>query len=139
MSLPGHVYLITTATHLRRRLFDDFRTARVAVLALNDWKTLGRCTLTAWVLMPDHLHAILHLGDDDELSQAVNRIKSRIARDVNRHLCLREPVWQSGFHEHLLRAEEDLRGVARYVVMNPVRAGLVRRASEYPHWDAMWL
>ena len=139
VSLPGHVYLITTATHLRRQLFDDFPTARLAVRALNNRKTLGHCELTAWVLMPDHLHAVLQLGDNDALSQAVNRIKSRIARDVNRRLCGTGPVWQAGFHERLLREEEDLKGVARYVVMNPLRAGLVRRVSEYPHWDAMWL
>jgi hypothetical protein len=35
--------------------------------------------------------------------------------------------------------EEDLAQIARYVVLNPVRAGLVRRVGDYPHWDAAWL
>jgi REP element-mobilizing transposase RayT len=49
------------------------------------------------------------------------------------------PRWQEGFHDHALRREEDLRDIARYIVLNPVRAGLVRNIREYPLWDAVWL
>ncbi|MEJ1380959.1 MAG: transposase, partial [Candidatus Sedimenticola sp. (ex Thyasira tokunagai)] len=48
-------------------------------------------------------------------------------------------VWQAGFHDHALRREEDIIGVARYVVANPMRAGLADRVGDYPHWDAAWL
>jgi len=48
-------------------------------------------------------------------------------------------VWQPGFHDHALRKEEDVRAVARYVVANPLRAGLVQRIGDYPHWNAIWL
>ena len=46
---------------------------------------------------------------------------------------------QDGYHDHALRQEEDLRAVARYIIANPVRAGLVERIGDYPHWDAAWL
>ncbi|MFB6261862.1 MAG: transposase, partial [Thiohalorhabdaceae bacterium] len=49
------------------------------------------------------------------------------------------PVWQPGFHDRAIRREEDLEAVARYVVANPLRAGLVDRIADYPHWDAAWL
>jgi putative transposase len=49
------------------------------------------------------------------------------------------PLWQKGFHDHAVRGDEDMRALARYVVANPVRAGLVRSVREYPHWDARWL
>jgi len=48
-------------------------------------------------------------------------------------------VWQDGFHDHALRREEDLKEVARYIIANPVRAGLVTRVGDYPLWDACWL
>ncbi len=48
-------------------------------------------------------------------------------------------MWQKGFHDHAIREEEDLRAVARYVVANPVRAGLVQSVRDYPHWDARWV
>jgi len=48
-------------------------------------------------------------------------------------------IWQDGFHDHALRQEEDLAEVARYIVANPLRAGLVERVGDYSHWDAVWL
>jgi putative transposase len=38
-----------------------------------------------------------------------------------------------------LRDEDDVKDWARYIVANPVRAGLVKRVGDYPHWDAVWL
>ena len=139
ISLPGHAYLVTTVTQRRERLFADFATARLAISALNHRETRAGGTLHVWVLMPDHLHMVLQLGEEDGISQAMNRIKSHIGRVVNRHLARTGAVWQSGFHEHLLRPDEDLKGIARYVALNPVRAGLVSRAMDYPHWDALWV
>ena len=52
---------------------------------------------------------------------------------------LRQPIWQGGFHDHALRQEDDVREVARYIVANPLRAGLVEQLADYPHWDAVWL
>ena len=42
------------------------------------------------------------------------------------------PLWQTGYHDHVLRAEDARLGVARYVLLNPVRAGLVENAEDYP-------
>jgi len=52
---------------------------------------------------------------------------------------LGRPVWQRGFHDHALRAEEDIVGVARYLVANPLRAGLCDKIGNYPYWNAQWL
>jgi REP element-mobilizing transposase RayT len=48
-------------------------------------------------------------------------------------------LWQKGFHDRALRREDDLAEVARYVVSNPVRAGLVSKTGAYSHWDAIWV
>jgi REP element-mobilizing transposase RayT len=48
-------------------------------------------------------------------------------------------IWQEGYYDHALRSEESLPDVARYIVMNPVRAGLVKSIRDYPLWDAQWL
>jgi REP element-mobilizing transposase RayT len=66
-------------------------------------------------------------------------VKSRSAIEINRLLGRRGRIWQKGFHDHAIRKEEDLRAVARYVVANPVRAGLVQSVRDYPHWDARWI
>jgi REP element-mobilizing transposase RayT len=138
-SLSGHYYHVTTATYLRRPLFAEFRAARSAIRALNSSEALAGSELIAWVLMPDHLHALVRLADDAELPRLMNRIKAATGRAVNRHFGTQGKVWQAAYHDHLIRNDENLQNVARYIVMNPLRANLVKRVSQYPHWDAVWV
>ena len=83
--------------------------------------------------MPDHLHWLMALGEGATLPVVVRAVKAVTAKRLGGAL------WQRGYHDHALRREEDLLEVARYVVANPVRAGLVTRVGDYPHWDAVWL
>src|SRR5690606_24982531 len=94
--------------------------------------------LLCWVLMPDHWHALIELGDES-LGVAVGRTKAVIMRDVGRALGRPLPLWAPGFHDHALRRDESLRRVARYVVANPLRARLVDSVGDWPLWDAVWL
>lgn len=87
----------------------------------------------AFVVMPDHVHWLLQLKDGVSLGEAVRRFKARVS------LALGASIWQRGFHDHALRRDEDIVAAARYVVANPVRAGLVRRIGDFAHWDAVWL
>ena len=73
------------------------------------------------------------------LSAVVKTFKARTAQDINGYLGIRGALWQKGFYDHGLREEEDLKDIARYIVANPLRAGLVEKIGDYPHWDAMWL
>jgi putative transposase len=138
-SLPGHYYHLTTTTLSRRRVFDDFHVARGAIRALHGVDALGSSELLAWVLMPDHLHILVRLGDELVLPQLMNRLKAAIAREVNRRLGVSGPVWQRAYHDHVIRDDETLEAVGRYIIMNPLRAGLVLRVGAYPHWDAVWV
>ena len=95
--------------------------------------------MLAWVLMPDHAHWLLQLGENDTLAGIVTRLKCASARSTNRALGRRGAVWGRAFHEHALRDERKLLMTARYLVANPLRAGLVSRLGEYPFWDSIWL
>ena len=88
--------------------------------------------------MPDHIHLLLQLGET-ELSVVMKRLKARTAIALNREIGRRGRFWAKGFHDHALRKEEDLLAVSRYIVANPLRAGLVKSVSDYPYWDAVWL
>lgn len=138
-SEPGRAYLVTTVSQRRVPLFSDFALARAAIGELTACDRDGLCKTLAYVLMPDHLHWLLTLEEGD-LSALARRFKSRSAIAVNR---LRntpgERVWQRGFHDHALRRDEEMKEMARYVVANPLRAGLANTLGEYPHWDAVWL
>ena len=133
VSLQGQVYHIVTTTRERTPAFSDFYQARIAIRVLMDEDRLGKVSTLAFVLMPDHLHWLLQLEDDVDIAQVVGRVKSLIARRCGGAL------WQSGFYDHALRKEEDVAAVARYIVANPLRAGLVSKLGDYSHWDAVWV
>lgn len=132
-SQPQQIYLVTAVTHLRQPFFQDFVCARQLVGVLRQAQMRQQASTLAYVVMPDHLHWLMQLGEGQALSACVQRIKSLSAHDAPGRL------WQKGFHDHAVRNEEDLPALARYIVSNPVRAGLVTRTGLYPHWDAVWV
>ena len=138
-SQPGLMYLVTTVVRQRQPVFADFVLARLVIGQLRHTDALGRSRTLAFVLMPDHLHWLMQL-QQGTLSRVVGDLKANAAKVVQRATGhAGQPLWQHGFHDHALRRDEDLAAVARYVVRNPVRAGLVRRVGDYPHWDAIWV
>ena len=130
-SLPGHYYLITVVTAERRPYFLDFADGCAAARAFSQPSVYQHATTWAYVVMPDHIHWLLALEGD--LSKAVKLYKSYVS------LALGKPVWQRGFHDRLIREEEGVRDTARYIVANPLRAGLVNQIGDYSFWDARWL
>jgi REP element-mobilizing transposase RayT len=140
VSIPGQAYLVTTITAGRVALFADLEMGRVLVGALHHQQQRGSVDSLAYVIMPDHLHWLFTLGAGHSLSQVIGQTKRYSAQRINDMRGTNgRAVWQDGFHDHAIRREEDLRGVARYIIANPVRAGLVARVGDYPLWDACWL
>jgi REP element-mobilizing transposase RayT len=131
-SRAQQIYHITTVTLGRYPFFTDLYRGRLLVRQLMQLQAEGIAHTLCFVVMPDHLHwlMVLHKGG---LSDAVRTLKARTAQRSAARL------WQPNFHDHALRNEEDLRVTARYIVANPIRAGLVSRIGDYPLWDAAWL
>jgi putative transposase len=138
-SRSGQVYLVTFTTAGRLRYFADHELARAAARAFCDPRLWASSRLLAWVLMPDHWHGLLELGDGDALSRRIQLLKANSARAAHGAGLVDARVWAAGFHDHAVRSEDALEDLARYLVLNPVRAGLVRRCMDHPYWDAIWL
>ena len=135
-SQPGGIYLTTFVTNSREALFTDLLTARLVITSLMKSKA---AETMCFVVMPDHVHWLLQLRPHGELAKAVRGVKYASTRRINRYLGRSGSIWQDGYHDHALRREENIREAARYIVANPLRAGLVKSVSQYPHWDAKWL
>ena len=132
-SEAGRVYHVTAVTNGRYPFFSNSDLARRVCRTLL-WSDYSEATTTlCYVLMPDHLHWLFQLGDGESLSKVMLRVKGRSGR-----LC-GSAVWQKGYHDHAVRKEESIRDVARYIVANPLRAGLVSSLRDYPYWNAAWL
>ena len=104
---------------------------------LFDPRSWGDAKLQAWVLMPDHLHVLVALGAMS-LSEVVRRAKGRSAFEFNRSTSRRGEVWARAFHDRAIRGEGNLQEAARYLVRNPLRAGLVEALGAYPFWGSVW-
>jgi putative transposase len=111
--------LSSTALHEAFRAFGDHASDRGA------W--IGR-----YILMPDHLH--LFIAVDDELIKLplwVKSLKNALSKQL-RDNGVPSPHWQKGFFDHVLRSGESYRAKWDYVRDNPVRAGLIANADDWP-------
>ena len=85
--------------------------------------------------MPDHLHLVVTAQTD---RADLNRFM-RLAKQMSGYAYEQSrgsKLWQTGYHERVLRADEDSLIVIAYMVANPIRAGLVSRAEDWPYWGA---
>ncbi|WP_160106465.1 REP-associated tyrosine transposase [Pseudomonas izuensis] len=134
----SRIYLLTTNTFHRTPFFKDFALGRLVVDEFRNAQKLGLANSLAWVVMPDHFHWLIEL-QQGSLSELMQRTKSMSTKAVRRITGRNTSLWQRGFHDRALRREEDLVKLARYVVANPLRAGLVEKIGDYPLWDAIWV
>jgi REP element-mobilizing transposase RayT len=133
VSLPHQIYSVTVVVKLREKIFSRYESAVIASRCFYDKTIAEHADTLAFVVMPEHVHWLLQLAESSSLSQAVRSYKAKVS------VLLGQRIWQPGFHDHAVRAEEDLVDVARYIVANPLRAGLCEKIGDYPYWNAIWL
>ncbi|TXL15010.1 transposase [Methylococcaceae bacterium HT5] len=104
----NRIYLVTTVTRQRQKVFSNFSQARRLVLVMRSVKGASAFQI-----------------------QKIRRDQGVISTN--------QGLWQDGYHDHAVRKEEDLLQIARYIIANPLRAGLVKKVADYPLWDAIWL
>ena len=81
--------------------------------------------------MPDHLHVLVMANHESaSLPDFIRGFKGVAASEARRAGIKR--LWQKGFYDHILRRGEGVERVAWYILMNPVRAGFVSKAGDWP-------
>jgi len=133
VSLPHQIYLVTIVTKSRAAIFAQHKIAAATARSFYDESIIRHAETLAYVVMPDHIHWLLQLGNASSLSETVRIYKAKVS------LLIGQSAWQPGFHDHALRTEENLIGTARYIVANPLRAGLCDKIGNYTYWNAKWL
>jgi putative transposase len=125
-------FFITSVTAQRRTLFQRDAAADLFVEVLLHYRSQGRYLLHEFVVMPDHVHALITPSYEISLEKAVQFIKGGFSFRLKSNM----PVWEASFTNHRVRNEEDFERHREYIRMNPVRAGLVRSPEDYPHSSA---
>jgi len=82
--------------------------------------------------MPDHVHLLIEIGDDMTIEKAMQLIKSRFSYRLAHECGFAGEVWLLGFSEEQVTDAEAMEKCREYIAYNPVKAGLVASADEYP-------
>jgi len=134
----ARAYSVTISTCQRAPWLRDAAVAEYCVGALREAAGPESFQVYAYCFMPDHLHLLLGTEDDANLIGFVKRFKQTTGWWFrNRYLAgslqaSPTSLWHKSYHDHVIRSEEDLPQVAKYIVGNPVRAGLVESPEDYP-------
>lgn len=125
-------YFLTFCVRGRRALFVEDELVTLTLAQFRQAAALHRFAILAYCLMPDHAHLLVEgLDSRSDLRRFASAAKQRSGAAYA--LRCGGPLWQEGFYDRVLRRSEDVQVVARYVLANPVRAGLVDRPQEYPY------
>lgn len=132
---PGLPHHVTQRGNGRQQTF--FEDADYALYRdlLREHCAAAGVAVWAWVLMPNHVHLILVPGDEDGLRRALSRVHRIYAGRIHERLRRTGHFWQGRFG-CVAMDDEHTQAALRYVAMNPVRAGLTRRAHEW-RWSSV--
>jgi putative transposase len=114
-------YFVTVVTYRRRK----FLTKHVEIF----WKSWKGKKLFAWVILPDHFHAIVKV-DDISISDIIHNLKIQYYHRISGGTRQRK-IWQNRFWDHIIRDEKDMNNHLDYIHYNPVKHGIVNDPFEY--------
>lgn len=131
---PGYPHHITQRGNRRQPTFfcqEDYQTY---LYLMSEWCQRHQVAIWAYCLMPNHVHLIAVPATVDGLRRAIGEAHRRYTRRVNFRENWRGHLWQGRFASFILD-EAYLLAAARYIELNPVRAGLAAQPADYP-WSS---
>ena len=132
----GAHYFFTLVTHQRRPIFSELNHIRLLNFSINKVKKKYPFALNAMVILPDHLHCLWRLPENDnDFSTRWRLIKRYFSMEIDTTINHRNEknIWQKRFWEHRIRSQEDWNKHLDYIHYNPVKHGLVQSPNEWQH------
>lgn len=139
-----HRYFVTICTHNRIPIFKNDALVSRSIKILKDTSNNFWFKVWAYCFMPDHLHFLVEgESPDSDLKRFISSYKQCTGYHYKKHVTQgfspaqspapkKNPkLWQPSYYDHVLRKDEDILSVARYVVGNPVRKALVKHFLDY--------
>lgn len=120
-------FAITAVTYQRHRIFQRATNADLMMTTLFRYREQGRFQLHGFVVMPDHLHALLTPASDQSIERCVQLIKGGFSFAIRNEG--KGEVWQNGYHAHRVTDSTDYHNQLLYISNNPTR----KNYRDYPH------
>ncbi len=133
--IVGHAYHVLNRGNARATIFHKDGDYRVFLDLLAAARTKFPVKVFGFCVMPNHFHLVVQPATADALSPFMQWWLTSHVRRHHRHYGSSGHVWQGRFKSFPIQQDEHLFTVLRYVLRNPVRAGLVKRAQEWP-WSS---
>jgi putative transposase len=135
LHIPGHRHFVTFGTYRRRRFLDSDRTRDIVVEVLQKCLHVHGANCAGFVVMPDHVHALLFGDENFNISSFIQvwkktssyRIKQFYRREFPHYLNSlpeKSPIWESGFYDFNVDTDEKQNEKLDYMHHNPVAAKL---------------
>ena len=126
-----HRYSLTYCTNQRRPVFTKQEVVTLVLTQISRAAGENQFDIIAYCFMPDHLHLLVEgTADSSDCRQFIARLKQYSGYYFS--AAYHEKLWQRYGFEHVLRDDEITMVVAKYLLENPIRAGLVKRVEDYP-------
>jgi putative transposase len=125
-------YFITFVTHERRPLFTE---AAVVGLVLEQFARASdekQFEMLIYCFMPDHVHLVVRGLEESSDAKAFMKLAKQYSGFHYARVNDRARLWQRYGHDRIIRSEAELRNRIRYVMDNPVVAGLAQSPADYP-------
>ena len=132
--VEGFPHHVTQRGVRRQRTFFNDRDYRAYLDIARDQLEEPKLGVLAYCLMPNHVHFVVIPHSRHALSRFFCEVHKRYARRTNMLNDWKGHLWQQRFYS-VVMDEHHCRAAMRYVELNPVRAGLVRRATDWP-WSS---
>jgi putative transposase len=125
-------YFVTAVTAQRRRLFQVTANATLFQQTILDYRTQGKFLLHAFVIMPDHFHALITPAPDVSLEKAMQFIKGGFSF----RLKSKQDVWMRSFNQTQILSAEKFTSCVHYIHENPVRRQLALKPEDFEFTSA---
>jgi putative transposase len=126
-----HRYSLTYCTIQRRPIFTKQEVVSLVLAQISRAATENQFDIIAYCFMPDHLHLLVEgTADSSDCKQFIARLKQYSGYYYS--AAYQQKLWQRYGFEHVLRDDEITMVVAKYILENATRAGLVERVEDYP-------
>jgi len=146
LDLPGYSHFLTFSTYQRRRFLDSGETRDIVIAVLQKCLSTHKALCAGFVIMPDHVHALISGKEDFKISPFMQvwkktssyRIRQFFERELERYekLCPKGcPIWQARFYDYNVDSDEKSNEKLDYMHENPVVAGLAATALDW-HWSS---
>lgn len=139
LTLPGHLHHVIQRGNNRQPIFQDGEDFQTMLALLTDNALQHAVAVHAYVLMDNHFHLLVTPTSADALPQMMQAVGRRYVQYFNRRHARTGTLWEGRYRSTVLQADKYLLPCMVYLDLNPVRAGLVVNAADYPwsshaHW-----